>query len=167
MALKERCLNPAQPDRRMLAIESKWAGVNIIKKQEDPVKRRFLSAIAEQTRNHIYANRHQMDKMFPGWKYIVENVKSRMSEKQLAAREQVVAADIATFTTQIVDTVVDSYEQDILFDIIKEDTYTPGQIDQRWTDAMEKDFSQWLNDHIDALPVPKEQIQELLKERTW
>jgi 4-hydroxy-4-methyl-2-oxoglutarate aldolase len=53
------------------------------------------------------------------------------------------------------------------FKRIKEGTYTPGQIDQRWTDEMEKDFSQWLNDHIDALPVPKEQIQELLKERTW
>lgn len=117
MALKERCLNPAQPDRRMLAIESKWSNVHVIAKQADPIKRRFLSGIAEQARNHINANRHQMDKMFPGWKLIVEGAKSRMSPKQLAAREQVVAADIATFTTQIVDTVVDSYEQDILFDI--------------------------------------------------
>ena len=32
--------------------------------------------------------------------------------------------------------------------------YTPGQIDQRWCDDMEKDFSKWLNDHIDKLPVP-------------
>jgi 4-hydroxy-4-methyl-2-oxoglutarate aldolase len=53
------------------------------------------------------------------------------------------------------------------FQRIKEGVYTPGQIDQRWSDAMEKDFSKWLNDHIDELPVPKEQIQELLKERTW
>lgn len=53
------------------------------------------------------------------------------------------------------------------FERIKSGTYTPGQIDQRWTDEMEKDFSKWLNDHIDKLPVPKEQIQELLKERTW
>ena len=53
------------------------------------------------------------------------------------------------------------------FERIKSGTYTPGQIDQRWTDDMEKDFSKWLNDHIDKLPVPKEQIQELLKERTW
>lgn len=50
---------------------------------------------------------------------------------------------------------------------LKEEKYTPGQIDTRWTDAIEKDFSQWLNDHIDELPVPKEQIQELLKTRTW
>ena len=53
------------------------------------------------------------------------------------------------------------------FERIKEGTYTPGQIDQRWSDPMEKDFSKWLNDHIDKLPVPREQIQELLKERTW
>lgn len=53
------------------------------------------------------------------------------------------------------------------FQRIKEGVYTPGQIDQRWSDEMEKDFSKWLNDHIDELPVPKEQIQELLKERTW
>ena len=53
------------------------------------------------------------------------------------------------------------------FQRIKEGVYTPGQIDQRWSDEMEKDFSKWLNDHIDSLPVPKEQIQELLKERTW
>jgi 4-hydroxy-4-methyl-2-oxoglutarate aldolase len=53
------------------------------------------------------------------------------------------------------------------FQRIKEGVYTPGQIDQRWSDAMEKDFSKWLSDHIDTLPVPREQIQELLKERTW
>jgi 4-hydroxy-4-methyl-2-oxoglutarate aldolase len=53
------------------------------------------------------------------------------------------------------------------FQRIKEGIYTPGQIDQRWSDEMEKDFSQWLNDHMDELPVPREQIQELLKERTW
>jgi 4-hydroxy-4-methyl-2-oxoglutarate aldolase len=53
------------------------------------------------------------------------------------------------------------------FQRIKEGVYTPGQIDQRWTDEMEKDFSHWLEDHMDALPVPKEQIQEILKDRSW
>ncbi|HVR71842.1 MAG TPA: RraA family protein [Vicinamibacteria bacterium] len=53
------------------------------------------------------------------------------------------------------------------FQRIKEGVYTPGQIDQRWSDDMERDFSKWLSDHIDKLPVPREQIQELLKERTW
>lgn len=50
---------------------------------------------------------------------------------------------------------------------LREQKYTPGQIDTKWSDEIEKDFSKWLNDHINELPVPKEQIQELLKSRTW
>lgn len=50
---------------------------------------------------------------------------------------------------------------------LREGKYTPGQIDARWSEEIEKDFSQWLRDHIDKLPVPKEQIQQILKQRTW
>jgi regulator of RNase E activity RraA len=50
---------------------------------------------------------------------------------------------------------------------LKEGKYSPGQIDTRWSDEIEKDFSQWLNDHQDELPVAREQIQEILKNRTW
>jgi len=50
---------------------------------------------------------------------------------------------------------------------LREQKYTPGQIDNRWSDEIEKDFSKWLNDKIDKLPVPKAQIQEFLKGRTW
>lgn len=45
--------------------------------------------------------------------------------------------------------------------------YTAGQIDTRWSDEIERDFSKWLNEHIDELPIPREQIQEILKKRTW
>ena len=50
---------------------------------------------------------------------------------------------------------------------LREQKYTPGQIDSRWSDEIEKDFSGWLNAHINELPVPKDQIQEYLKNRTW
>ncbi len=50
---------------------------------------------------------------------------------------------------------------------LAEGKYTSGQIDTRWEDHIEADFSQWLEAHIDELPVPKEAIQEMLKERTW
>ncbi|MDR8394694.1 hypothetical protein NC796_26385, partial [Aliifodinibius sp. S!AR15-10] len=40
---------------------------------------------------------------------------------------------------------------------LREGVYTSGQIDARWSDEIEKDFSQWLEDHMDELPVPKEQ----------
>lgn len=50
---------------------------------------------------------------------------------------------------------------------LREQKYTPGQIDTRWSEDIEKDFSKWLSERIDKLPVGKEQIQEFLKGRTW
>ena len=50
---------------------------------------------------------------------------------------------------------------------LREGKYTAGQIDARWSDEIERDFSKWLNDHINELPVPKDLIQQYLKERTW
>ena len=42
-----------------------------------------------------------------------------------------------------------------------------GEIDRRWEQHIEDDFSQWLQDHMDELPVPKETIQNFLSKRTW
>ena len=50
---------------------------------------------------------------------------------------------------------------------LREGRYTPGQIDARWPDEIEAEFSRWLEDHIEGLPVPRDAIQELLKARTW
>lgn len=44
-------------------------------------------------------------------------------------------------------------------------TYTAGQIDGRWTDAIEADFTGWLRENIDALPVARAQVEEILKRR--
>ncbi|MGR3812228.1 RraA family protein [Jiulongibacter sp. NS-SX5] len=50
---------------------------------------------------------------------------------------------------------------------LREQKYTPGEIDTRWSDEIEKDFSGWLRTHINDLPVSTDQIQEILKKRTW
>jgi 4-hydroxy-4-methyl-2-oxoglutarate aldolase len=50
---------------------------------------------------------------------------------------------------------------------LKEKKYTPGQIDGKWADEIERDYSKWLERNMDRLSVPKEQIQEILRERTW
>ena len=50
---------------------------------------------------------------------------------------------------------------------LREKKYTAGQIDSRWSDDIEKDFSGWMQANIDQLPVPPDQIRALLKERTW
>ncbi len=50
---------------------------------------------------------------------------------------------------------------------LREGVYTSGQIDARWSDDIERDFSAWLKENIGELPFPKERIEELLKTRTW
>ena len=48
---------------------------------------------------------------------------------------------------------------------IREGKYTAGQIDARWSDNIQKDFTQWLKDNINKLPVGREQVQEIIKQR--
>ena len=43
--------------------------------------------------------------------------------------------------------------------------YTAGQIDGRWTEAIEADFTRWLRQNIDRLPVARPQIEEILNQR--
>jgi regulator of RNase E activity RraA len=50
---------------------------------------------------------------------------------------------------------------------LREKKYTAGQIDSRWSDEIEKDFSQWLKDNKTQLPVSPQRVEELLKTRTW
>ena len=48
---------------------------------------------------------------------------------------------------------------------LRERKYTAGQIDARWSPAIEADFTQWLEQNKDHLTVPREQVDEILKER--
>ncbi len=48
---------------------------------------------------------------------------------------------------------------------IREGKYTAGQIDARWADNIQKDFTQWLKDNVNKLPVGKEQVEEIIKQR--
>ncbi len=48
---------------------------------------------------------------------------------------------------------------------LREGKYTAGQIDTRWADPVERDFTQWLTDNKDKLPVAREQVEEILQER--
>ena len=48
---------------------------------------------------------------------------------------------------------------------LREGKYTAGQIDTAWTAPIEADFTGWLRENIDKLPVAKEQVEEILKRR--
>ena len=47
---------------------------------------------------------------------------------------------------------------------LKEKKYTAGQIDARWSPEIRQDYRAWLKENEDHLPVPKAQIEEILKE---
>jgi 4-hydroxy-4-methyl-2-oxoglutarate aldolase len=49
---------------------------------------------------------------------------------------------------------------------LREKKYTPGQIDQQWTDEIKKDFIQWL-DSKKNLPMSRQELDEYMKKRTW
>ncbi len=52
---------------------------------------------------------------------------------------------------------------------VRAGVYTPGQVDARWTAEIEEDFLNWVKeaDRINRLPVPVEEMQEYLQQRTW
>ena len=49
---------------------------------------------------------------------------------------------------------------------LREGKYTPGQIDQQWTDEIKKDFLQWLNEQKN-LPMTRQELDAYMKERNW
>ena len=48
---------------------------------------------------------------------------------------------------------------------LREGKYTAGQIDAAWSAPIEADFTGWLRENIDKLPVAREQVDEILKRR--
>src|SRR6186997_757313 len=49
---------------------------------------------------------------------------------------------------------------------LREGKYTPGQIDQQWTDEIKKDFLQWLNEQKN-LPMTRQELDSFMKDRNW
>ena len=69
---------------------------------------------------------------------------------------------------QLAERVVQYSERTHLEDMfghqrLREKKYTAGQIDGRWTPAIEQDYHNWLRKNEDHLPVPKSTVEEILK----
>jgi 4-hydroxy-4-methyl-2-oxoglutarate aldolase len=50
---------------------------------------------------------------------------------------------------------------------LRQQKYTPGQIDAGWSDEIKKDFLQWINDNPDKLPMTRQELDAYMKSRTW
>ncbi|MDR3715063.1 MAG: RraA family protein [Puia sp.] len=51
--------------------------------------------------------------------------------------------------------------------MLKAGKYTPGQIDNQWTDAIKQDFLQWVQKNPDEVPMTRAQLDDFMKKRTW
>src|SRR6185369_17388402 len=50
---------------------------------------------------------------------------------------------------------------------LREKKYLAGEIDSEWTDAIKKDFLNWLNNYPGKLPMSKKELDDYLKERNY
>jgi len=51
--------------------------------------------------------------------------------------------------------------------MLKAGRYTPGQIDNQWTDKIKQDFLDWLQKNPNEIPMTRAQLDEYMKKRTW
>jgi 4-hydroxy-4-methyl-2-oxoglutarate aldolase len=50
---------------------------------------------------------------------------------------------------------------------LREGKYTPGQIDQQWTDDIKKDFLGWIEKNTNKLPMTRQELDQYMKARHW
>ena len=50
---------------------------------------------------------------------------------------------------------------------LREGKFTPGQIDTQWTDEIKKDFLKWIDEDPKRLPMTREELNKLMKEKNW
>ena len=48
---------------------------------------------------------------------------------------------------------------------LREGKYAPGQVDADWAEEIERDFTEWLGEHIHDLPIPEQTVREIIKSR--
>lgn len=50
---------------------------------------------------------------------------------------------------------------------LREQKYTPGQIDTQWTEEIKKDFLKWLDENPGKLPMTRQELDKFMRERNW
>jgi regulator of RNase E activity RraA len=53
------------------------------------------------------------------------------------------------------------------FEMVKAGKYTPGEIDNNWTDAIREAFLEWQHKQPDKKPMTRQELDKMLEKRTW
>jgi regulator of RNase E activity RraA len=51
--------------------------------------------------------------------------------------------------------------------MLKEGKFSPGQIDNQWTDELKEAFLKWLDKNPNEIPMKRSELDEYMKKRTW
>jgi regulator of RNase E activity RraA len=51
--------------------------------------------------------------------------------------------------------------------MLREGKFTPGQIDNQWTDQLKEAFLKWLDSNPNEIPMKRSELDEYMKKRTW
>jgi regulator of RNase E activity RraA len=52
-------------------------------------------------------------------------------------------------------------------EMLKEGKFSPGQIDNQWTDQLKEAFLKWLDKNPNEIPMKRSELDEYMKKRTW
>ena len=97
------------------------------------------------------------------------NAPTRIGQAAVMPGDVVLARDggVIFIPPQLAEKVVQQSERTHLRDVfghqrLNEGKYTAGQIDRGWTPEIEADYTGWLKQNIDKLPVAHAQVQEII-----
>ena len=100
------------------------------------------------------------------------NIPIRIGQATVMPGDVVLGRDggVLFIPPQLAQSVVEYSEITHLRDLfghqrLREGKYTAGQIDAAWSAPIEEDFTGWLRENIDKLPVARAQIEEILQRR--
>lgn len=87
----------------------------------------------------------------------------------LAKKTGVVVIPPALVERVVITAEIVALRDEFAHERVRDGVYTSGQVDNRWTEQIEADFLNWLQQtgRINRLPVPIGEIQRYLEQRTW
>jgi hypothetical protein len=53
------------------------------------------------------------------------------------------------------------------FAMLKSQRFSPGQIDNQWTDEVKEAFLKWIEQNPKEIPMKRAELDEYMKNRTW
>ena len=85
----------------------------------------------------------------------------------LAKKEGIVFIPAHLAEKVILEAEFIALQDDFGHQMLREGKYTPGEIDQSWTDPIKKDFLSWIDKNPNKVPMPRADLDKFLKSKNF